>query len=57
LAAKIAELQAHEPVVVVAGWEAAPTVPATSGDWLLNSDDSLMALSRDDLRAMGWDIP
>ena len=52
---KVAALEAHEPVVV-AGWECAPTVPATSGDWELRSDDSLVEMSRDDLRRRGWDV-
>jgi hypothetical protein len=53
---KVAALEAHEPVVV-AGWECAPTVPATSGWWELQSDDALVELSRADLVRRGWDIP
>jgi hypothetical protein len=52
---KVAALEAHEPVVL-AGWECAPTVPATSGDWELRGDDSLVEMSRDDLRRRGWDL-
>jgi hypothetical protein len=53
---QIVDLEAREPVVL-AGWECAPTVPATSGWWELQSDDSLVEMSRDDLRRRGWDIP